>query len=84
MRSDTPAGASLDNDQVLSQDAYGARTEVTIGGATVPVADLAVGRLVKTSEEIESDPSTTSWDCRVAPCRSTTSTVTARATAPPW
>ncbi len=53
MRSDTPAGASLDNDQVLSQDAYGAKTEVTIGGASVPVPDLAVGRLVKTPDEIE-------------------------------
>ena len=53
MRSDTPAGASLDNDQVLSQDAYGAKNEVTIGGASVPVPDLAVGRLVKTPDEIE-------------------------------
>ena len=30
------AGASLDNDQVHSQDAYGSNTTVTIGGATVP------------------------------------------------
>ena len=54
MLDDTPAGGSLDANQVLSQDAYGARREVTIGGVTIPVADLAVGRLVKTPEEIES------------------------------
>ena len=48
----TPAGASLDNDQVLGQDAYGSDTEVTISGLTMPVPDLAVGRLVKTPGEI--------------------------------
>ena len=51
---DSPSGASLAQDQVQSQDAYGSATEVTIGGATLPVPDLAVGRLVKTPEEIES------------------------------
>ncbi len=51
---DSPSGASLSQDQVQSQDAYGSSTEVTIGGATLPVPDLAVGRLVKTPEEIES------------------------------
>ncbi|MGB0099850.1 MAG: putative Ig domain-containing protein [Nocardioides sp.] len=51
---DSPSGASLTQDQVQSQDAYGASTEVTIGGASLPVPDLAVGRLVKTPEEIES------------------------------
>ena len=40
-------------DQVLSQDAYGARTEMTISGATLPVPDLAVGRLVETPAEID-------------------------------
>ena len=33
-----PSGASLDPDQVLSQDAYGADTDVTIGGVTLPRA----------------------------------------------
>ena len=51
---DSAAGASLLKDQVLSQDAYGSSTEVTIGGATLPVPDLAVGRLVKTPDEIQS------------------------------
>jgi hypothetical protein len=51
---DSPSNASLKNDQVLSQDAYGARHEVTIGGASVPVPDLAVGRLVETPAEIAS------------------------------
>jgi hypothetical protein len=48
----TPAGASLLSDQVQSQDAYGSNTTVTIGGVTVPLPDLAVGRLVKTPAEI--------------------------------
>ena len=39
---------------MLSQDAYGSDTDVTIGGTTLPVPDLAVGRLVKTDQEIES------------------------------
>ncbi len=47
------SNACLVTNQVLSQDAYGARREVTIGGATVPVPDLAVGRLVETPDEIE-------------------------------
>jgi hypothetical protein len=50
----TPPGASLTADQVQSQDAYGTDTEVTIGGVTLPVPDLAVGRLVKTPAEITS------------------------------
>ena len=50
---DTPAGASLLEDQVQSQDAYGSDTTVTIGGVTVPLPDLAVGRLVKTPAEIQ-------------------------------
>ena len=37
-----------------SQDAYGSDTTVTISGVTLPVPDLAVGRLVKTPDEIES------------------------------
>jgi len=51
---DSAAGVSLLKDQVLSQDAYGSSTEVTIGGVTLPVPDLAVGRLVKTPDEIQS------------------------------
>jgi hypothetical protein len=50
----SPADASLKQDQVLSQDAYGSQTDVTIGGATMPLPDLAVGRLVKTDTEIDS------------------------------
>ena len=50
----TPPGASLKTDQVQSQDAYGSDTTVTISGVTLPVPDLAVGRLVKTPDEIES------------------------------
>jgi hypothetical protein len=50
----TPSGASLKSDQVQSQDAYGSDTNVTISGVTLPVPDLAVGRLVKTPAEIES------------------------------
>ena len=49
---DTPAGASLLQDQVQGQDAYGSSTSVTVGGVTVPLPDLAVGRLVKTPAEI--------------------------------
>ncbi|MEO5851604.1 MAG: PxKF domain-containing protein, partial [Nocardioides sp.] len=52
LNSNTAPGASLTEDQVLSQDAYGSSTEVTIGGATLPLPDLAVGRLVKTPGEI--------------------------------
>ncbi len=54
LNGNTPPGASLTEDQVLSQDAYGSEIEVTIGGATVPLPDLAVGRLVKTPDEITS------------------------------
>ena len=50
---DTPAGASLLQDQVQSQDAYGSNISVTIGGVSVPLPDLAVGRLVKTPAEIQ-------------------------------
>ena len=54
VRDNTPSGASLKADQVQSQDAYGSDTTVTISGVTLPVPDLAVGRLVKTPDEIES------------------------------
>ncbi|QIK66203.1 hypothetical protein G7072_07450 [Nocardioides sp. HDW12B] len=52
MKSGTQAGESLAQDQLLSQDAYGSQTQVTIAGATLPVPDLAVGRLVKSPEDI--------------------------------
>ena len=48
----SPSGASLLEDQVQGQDAYGSDTTVTIGGVTVPLPELAVGRLVKTPGEI--------------------------------
>ena len=51
---DSPSGASLEQDQVQSQDAYGSSAEVTIGGTSLPVPDLAVGRLVKSPDQIES------------------------------
>ncbi|WP_151083239.1 hypothetical protein [Nocardioides cynanchi] len=50
---DSPSNASLAEDQVQSQDAYGSDQQVTIGGSTLPLPDLGVGRLVKTPEEIE-------------------------------
>ncbi len=37
---------------MLSQDAYGSVRDVTLKGASVPVPDLAVGRLVETPAEI--------------------------------
>jgi hypothetical protein len=49
---DSTSNATLINDQVLSQDGYGSSHQVTIGGATVPVPGLAVGRLVETPAEI--------------------------------
>ncbi|HET7069832.1 MAG TPA: hypothetical protein VFI40_03320, partial [Nocardioides sp.] len=51
VKDNTPSYGSLNDDQVQSQDAYGSDTTVTISGATLPVPDLAVGRLVKTPEE---------------------------------
>ncbi|MDT4922332.1 MAG: large repetitive protein [Pseudonocardiales bacterium] len=44
--------ASLRSNDVLSQDAYGAQTDVSIKGTTMPIPDLAVGRLVETPAEI--------------------------------
>ncbi|MBK8047515.1 MAG: hypothetical protein IPK16_10550 [Anaerolineales bacterium] len=49
---DEPAsGASLRLDYVLGQDAYGAATEIALQGSTLPIPDLAVGRLVETAGE---------------------------------
>nr|WP_231134795.1 Ig-like domain repeat protein [Motilibacter deserti] len=49
---DSPSEAALRRNQVLGQDAYGAEFDVATKGATMPVPDLAVGRLVETPEEI--------------------------------
>ncbi|MEO6715355.1 MAG: C25 family cysteine peptidase, partial [Mycobacteriales bacterium] len=44
--------ASLRNDYVLSQDAYGSSTQISLRTSTLPVPGLAVGRLVETVGEI--------------------------------
>ena len=51
-KSDSISEASLRRDYVLSQDAYGAGTEVDIRTTAFPIPDLAVGRLVETPAEI--------------------------------
>ena len=43
--------ASLRRAYVLSQDDYGAARSITAGATTLPVADLAVGRLVETAPQ---------------------------------
>ncbi|MEA3184216.1 MAG: hypothetical protein QOJ74_693, partial [Ilumatobacteraceae bacterium] len=45
--------ASLRRNYVLGQDAYGAVDDLTLKAATVPVPDVAVGRLVETPDEIQ-------------------------------
>ena len=52
VRSDSPSDASLRNDFVLSQDAYGAETLISVRTSAFPVPGLAVGRLVETPSEI--------------------------------
>ena len=50
---DTSASqASLRLNYYLSQDAYGATTELQLKGVALPVPDLPVGRLVETPAEI--------------------------------
>ncbi|MGI8693806.1 MAG: Ig-like domain-containing protein [Geodermatophilaceae bacterium] len=49
---DSASQASLRRNQVLSQDAYGAAIDVSLKGASLPIADLAVGRLIETPAEI--------------------------------
>jgi hypothetical protein len=44
--------ASLRLGYVLGQDGYGSDTEIEVKGSTVPVPDLAVGRLVESPAEI--------------------------------
>ncbi len=48
----TAAYASLQNNLVFGQDAYGSLTDLTMKGGVLPVPDLAVGRLVETPAEI--------------------------------
>jgi hypothetical protein len=45
--------ASLQSNDVLGQDAYGAVSDVSLKGSVLPVPDLAVGRLVETADEID-------------------------------
>ena len=50
---DTSASqASLQSNDVLSQDAYGSTTVLHVSGVDLPVPDLPVGRLVETPTEI--------------------------------
>ena len=44
---ETASEASLRGNYVLGQDAYGSASDVAIKGTEVPIADLAVGRLVE-------------------------------------
>ena len=52
VKSDSASEASLRNDFVLSQDAYGAETLISLRTSAFPVPGLAVGRLVETPSEI--------------------------------
>jgi hypothetical protein len=52
VESDSVSEASLRHDYVLSQDAYGAGVEVDIRTTSLPIPDLAVGRLVEEPDEI--------------------------------
>ena len=50
--SNSASEASLRNNYVLSQDAYGAGTQISLYSSTFPIPELAVGRLVETASEI--------------------------------
>jgi CSLREA domain-containing protein len=50
---DTASQASIRHGYVLGQDAYGARTEVSFKSTTIPIPELAVGRLVETVDEVQ-------------------------------
>lgn len=52
VQSDSPSEASLSLNFVLSQDAYGSNTTVSLPSNDFPVPGLAVGRLVKEPAEI--------------------------------
>jgi hypothetical protein len=49
--STTASESSLRLDYVLSQDAYGSKTGISLRSTTFPVPDLAVGRLVETAAD---------------------------------
>jgi hypothetical protein len=52
VRDATASQASLKLGYVLSQDRYGAQTEVSLKSGSLPIPDLAVGRLVETPAEV--------------------------------
>jgi hypothetical protein len=52
VKDQTPAQAALQRRYFLSQDAYGAFDELTIGETRFPLADLAIGRLAETEQDI--------------------------------
>jgi CSLREA domain-containing protein len=51
VRDNTASQASLRLGFVLGQDEYGARTEVSFKSSTIPIPELAVGRLVETAAD---------------------------------
>ena len=52
VESNSPSEASLRRDFVLSQDAYGSKTKLTLPATDFQVPGLAVGRLIETTTEI--------------------------------
>ncbi len=50
--SNTISEGSLRNDMVLSQDAYGAGTQISVRTSNFPIPGLAVGRLVETPADM--------------------------------
>ncbi len=48
----SPAGAALADNYYLSDDQYGAASQITLQGTTVPLPTAAVGRLVQTPSDI--------------------------------
>jgi len=54
VQNDTASQASLKSNYFLSQDDYGARVEISYKTDVLPIPDLAVGRLVETPAEIDS------------------------------
>jgi hypothetical protein len=52
VRDDTTSQASLKSGYILTQDTYGASIEISNKAQTLPVPDLAIGRLVETASDI--------------------------------
>ncbi len=52
LNTDTEADAALANDYYLSDDQYGATTELSLDATTLPLQNVPVGRLVDTPTEI--------------------------------